>query len=82
MDNFSNIDKAKLQQMLNAVASQKGVDAGKLSSAMNSGNLNSVLSSLGGANAKEIKNLLSNKQALDSILKSPEAQKLMRELSK
>lgn len=82
MNNFSNIDKAKLQQMLNAVASQKGLDANKLSSAMNSGNLNSVLSSLGGANSKEIKNILNNKQALDSILNSPEAQKLMRELSK
>ena len=82
MDNFSNIDKSKLQQMLNAVAKQKGLDTSKLSSAMNSGNLNSVLSSLGGANTNEIKNLLNNRQALNNILNSPEAQKLMRELSK
>lgn len=82
MDNFSNIDKAKLQAMLKMAASGSGIDANKLSSAINSGNLESALGSIGGNHADEMKKILNNKQALESILNSPEAQKLIRDLSK
>ncbi len=82
MDNFSNIDKSKLQAMLKKAASSSGIDADKLSGAINSGNLDSALNSLGGNKANNMKKILSNKQALESILNSPEAQKLIRDLSK
>ena len=55
MDNFSNIDKAKLQAMLKMAASGSGIDANKLSSAINSGNLESALGSIGGNRADEMK---------------------------
>ena len=82
MNNFSNIDKAKLQAMLNAAASGSGIDVNKLSGAVNSGNLDSVLGTLGTAKASEMKKLLNNKQALQELLNSPEAQNLINQLSK
>ena len=82
MDNFSNIDKQKLQAMLNQAASKSGIDATKLQGAINSGNLESVLKNLDGSRANDMKKILNNKQALESILNSPAAQKLIRDLSK
>ena len=82
MDNFSNIDKTKLQAVLNAAASGSGIDVNKLSGAINSGNLDSIIGTLGADKASEMKKLLSNKQALQKLLNSREAQNLINELSK
>ena len=84
MDNnmFSKIDRNKLNSALSSAAQSNGIDAERLEGALNSGKIDSVLSALNPGQAKGLKNLLSDKEALNRILSSPQAAKILKELTK
>lgn len=82
MDNFSNIDKQKLQQMLNSAAAKQGMNGDKLSSAVSGGDLNALMGSLNQSQAQNLQKVLNDKKALEALLNSPAAKKLFGNLSK
>ncbi len=79
---FSNIDKSKLKEAIGSAAENSGINAEKLSSAIESGNAEGILSALSSAQATKLQSLLEDKESLNKILSSPMAAKLIKELTK
>ena len=78
--NFGNINKQAVENLLKNSAS--GINAQAVSSAIKSGNIDNILGSLDPEKAQKLKSVLSDKSAIEKILKSPQAAKLMKDLQK
>lgn len=63
------------------IAGKAGIDVDKMKKAAQSGKLEDYLdSSLSADTAKQLKNVLSDKQATEKLLSSPQAKELMKKL--
>ena len=78
-NNFENLSKEKL---MSALSNESGIDIGKISSAVNQGNVNEVLNSLNEADAKKLKSLLENKDALNKLLTSEKFSSMLKNFMK
>lgn len=80
MNDF-NIDKNELQKMMNKASKKSGIDMQKLKQAADGGRLDDFLNQNISADAGEkIKAALSDKKTAQKIIKSKEAQELLKKL--
>ncbi len=82
MDSFNNVNRDKLQSALKNAANENGLNADRLNGAINSGKMENVLKSLNAEQAAKLKQVLNDKQALNNILNSPQARRILKDLSK
>ena len=82
MENENNIDKQALLDMISKVSKDLGANAKGIDSAIESGNLEKLLSSLPPKHASKLQQALSNKEMAKRILSSPQAAQLIKELNK
>lgn len=76
-----NFDKNELQKMMNKASKKSGIDMQKLKQAADGGRLNDFLNQNLSADAGEkIKSALSDKKTAQKIIKSKEAQELLKKL--
>lgn len=76
-----NFDKNELQKMMNKASKKSGIDMQKLKQAADGGRLNDFLNQNLSADAgKKIKVALSDKKTAQKIIKSKEAQELLKKL--
>ncbi len=76
-----NIDKNELQKMMNKASKKSGIDMKKLKQAADGGNLDDFLNqNLSPDAGKRIKAALSDKNTAQKIMKSKEAQELLKKL--
>jgi len=62
-------------------AKKKGIDVNKMKEAANNGNLDDFINKNLSADAtKQLKNVLSNKEAAEKLLSTPQAKELMKKL--
>ena len=78
-NNFNNLSKEKL---LEALGKTGGIDINKVSSAINSGNVDNLLNSLGENDANKLKSLLNNKEALNRIISSDKFNDMLKQFMK
>lgn len=78
-NNFNNLSKEKL---LKALSNDGGIDLDKISSAINSGDVNGVLNSLNEGDAKKLQGLLENKEALNQLLTSDKFSNMLKQFMK
>lgn len=79
---MENFDENKLFNAVDSTAKTHGIDPSVLKNAIKSKDVNGILNSLNENQAKMLNDTLRDKTALDKLLKSPEAQKLMKKLMK
>lgn len=82
MDSFNNVNREKLRSALENAANGNGLNADRLSGALNSGKMENVLNSLNAEQAAKLRQVLNDKQALNNILNSPQARRILKDLSK
>lgn len=76
-----NIDKNELQKMMNNASKKSGIDMQKLKQAANGGSLDDFLNqNLSSDVGKKVKAVLSDKNTAQKIMKSKEAQELLKKL--
>lgn len=78
MDNFN---ENKILSEAERAATDSGINPQMLKNALKTKNLNNVLKSLNSEQAKMLTDTLKDKAAIENLLKSPEALKLMKKLS-
>lgn len=78
MDNFN---ENKILSETERAATDSGINPQMLKNALKTKNLNNVLKSLNSEQAKMLTDTLKDKAAIENLLKSPEALKLMKKLS-
>ena len=71
-------DKKSLSDMLETASKKLGTDPEKLKEAVSKGNINEVLGKIGNEKAKEISDILSDKNKASQILSSPKAKQLLQ----
>ncbi len=74
-DNNSGVEK-----LLKSVSNKLGKSPEELKDASQSGNVENLLSNLNPSDAQKIKKLLSDKDAANKILSTPQAQSLIKQL--
>lgn len=70
----------KLNNLLETLSRQLGSDPEKLKKDVKSKNINEIVKNLNPKDAERIKKVFSNKTVASSILSSPKAQKLLKDL--
>lgn len=76
-----NFDKNELQKMMNKASKKSGIDMQKLKQAADDGRLDDFLNQNFSADAgKKVKAALSDKKTAQKIIKSKEAQELLKKL--
>ena len=76
-----NFDKNELQKMMNKASKKSGIDMQKLKQAADGGRLDDFLNQNLSADAgKKVKVALSDKKTAQKIIKSKEAQELLKKL--
>lgn len=76
-----NFDKNELQKMMNKASKKSGIDMQKLKQAADGGRLDDFLNqNLSADTGEKIKAALSDKKAAQKIIKSKEAQELLKKL--
>lgn len=76
-----NFDKNELQKMMNKASKKSGIDMQKLKQAADGGRLNDFLNqNLSADVGEKIKAALSDKKTAQKIIKSKEAQELLKKL--
>lgn len=76
-----NFDKNELQKMMNKASKKSGIDMQKLKQAADGGRLDDFLNQNLSADAcKKVKAALSDKKTAQKIIKSKEAQELLKKL--
>lgn len=68
-------------ELLNAVAKNGTVDKETLKNAAKKGDAKTLLSSLSPEQQKKVTNILSNKSAMENILKNPQFKSILEKLS-
>lgn len=76
----NNENNQSIENLLNAVASRLGKSPEELQKAAQSGDISSILSNLNSKDSEKIQNVLSNKDAANSLLSSPQAQSLIKKM--
>ena len=76
MANNNNYDK-----MLEMLSKRMGTDPSNLKSAAQKGSIDSLLRSMKPEDAQKIQNILQNKSELERIMKSEQAQAILKHLS-
>ena len=76
MANSNNYDK-----MLEMLSKRIGTDPSNLKSAAQKGSVDSLMRSMKPEDAQKIQNILQNKSELERIMKSEQAQAIMKKLS-
>lgn len=77
---MQNNDKS-LDKLLDLASKKTGANRDVLRSAVSGGDINKVLSALNSADAEKLKNALQNKAETEKLLRSEQAQELIRKLS-
>ena len=70
--------KKSLNDMLETASKKLGTDPEKLKEMASKGNINEILGNLGTDKAKEISDILSDKNKASKILSSPKAKQLLQ----
>ena len=77
---MQNNDKS-LDKLLDLASKKTGANREALRSAVSGGDINKVLFALNSADAEKLKNALQNKAETEKLLRSEQAQELIRKLS-
>ncbi len=72
------ITEAELNRMIKEASKKTGTDSKKLEQALQSNSLDSVLKNLKPGDASKLQQVLSDKAATERMLKSPQAQRLLK----
>jgi len=75
---MENSGKKTLSDMLETASKKLGTDPEKLKEAASKGNINEILGNLGNEKAKEISEILSDKNKASKILSSPKAKQILQ----
>jgi len=75
---MNEISHEKVNEAIDAVSGQLGSDGQKLKDAVNSGSMDQLLKNLKPGDAQKLQQILSNKEETERMLKSPQAQMLMK----
>ena len=78
MDN--NVNRDKLNIMLQMAANKLGLDPQKLQNQLEQGVFNEALSRLGGDQSAYVNRLISNPKALEQMLNNPQVKKALEDL--
>lgn len=78
---MSNNENSKnIENLLNTVSNRLGKSPEELQKATQSGDISSILSNLNSKDAEKIQNVLSDKDAANKLLSSPQAQSLIKKM--
>ena len=75
---MAELDREKVGEAINEMSGQLGADGVKLKSAFDSGSLDTILKNLKPQDAQKLQSILQNKEETERLLKSPQAQALMK----
>lgn len=70
----------KMNKMIDMISQKMGADSNQMRNAINSGSLENVLNSLGPAEAQKLQQVLSDKTQTERLLKTEQAQQLLKKL--
>lgn len=79
-NNNQHNNENNVEKLLKSVSDKLGKSPEELKNASQSGNVENLLSNLNPNDANKIKKLLSDKNAADKILSTPQAQSLIKQL--
>ncbi|HHW46678.1 MAG TPA: hypothetical protein GXX17_07245 [Clostridiales bacterium] len=77
-----NIDRDKLMDMIDKVSDKLGADTDQLKDAVRQGKIDNILNNLSASDSQKIKQILSDKAAVNRLLSTPQAQMLLKKLLK
>ncbi len=72
------MNEAELNKMIREASQKAGADPKKMENALSSNSLDSVLKNLKPSDASKLQQVLSDKAATERMLKSPQAQMLLK----
>ena len=75
---MDEINREQLNSAIDSLSNQLGADNDKLKNAVNSGSMDKFLKNLKPADAKKLQQILSNKAETERLLKTPQAQLLLK----
>ncbi|MDR1891883.1 MAG: hypothetical protein LBQ48_02565 [Oscillospiraceae bacterium] len=75
---MAELDREKIGEAIHDLSGQLGSDGDKLKSAFDSGSLDKILKNLKPQDAQKLQGVLQNKEETERLLKSPQAQALMK----
>lgn len=78
--NNQNLDSKKLDELLGIAGRKLGADPQKLKSQLEQGAFDDVIKNLNSKQSNQLGQLLNNPKALEMMLSTPQAQKLLRDL--
>lgn len=78
MNEKPNFSSQQFDALLKAAAGSSGADAEKMKSAVESGNMNSLLNSLRPEDSAKVQKILSDKGAVEKLLSTPKAQEFLK----
>lgn len=76
----NNENSQNIENLLNTVSSRLGKTPDELQKATQSGDISNILNNLNAKDAEKIQNVLSDKEAANKILSSPQAQSLIKKM--
>ena len=77
---MSNNSNENLNNLINQASKHLGVDPSKLKESAKSGNVSDVLKNLDPKDAKKIQNVVSDKNAANKLLSTPQAKALLKKI--
>lgn len=78
----NNIDKDKLIDIIDKVSDKLGADTNKLKDAVRQGKIDNIFNNLNASDSQKLKQILSDKAAVNRLLSTPQAQMLLKKLIK
>ena len=75
---MNEFNREKVSEAIDAVSGELGSDGQKLKDAVNAGSMDQLLKNLKPGDAQKLQQILSNKEETERMLKSPQAQMLMK----
>lgn len=78
--NNQNLDSKKLNELIGMASQKLGTDPQKLKAQLEKGAFDDVIKNLNSKQSNQINQLLNNPKALEQVLNTPQAQKLLRDL--
>lgn len=76
-----NLNQKGMDALLGMASKKVGTSPQNLKNDLEKGNLDNVMKGMNPSDSKKLKETLSNKQMMDKIMNSPEAQALMKKFS-
>lgn len=76
----NNENSPNIENLLNTVSNRLGKTPDELQKATRSGDISNILNNLNAKDAEKIQNVLSDKDAANKILSSPQAQSLIKKM--